>query len=148
MICIVCHNIFWDILRDALSFPIRQSPRGQQTTKPFSFSFFLFLFLLFRATHAAYEVPRLGVELRLQLPAYATATATQDPRSVCNLHHSSRQYQILNPLGKAKDRTCIRIDTSWVHYRWAMAGTPSRPFKHHLLSLCMYSTSYFSKTSW
>ena len=25
------------------------------------------------------EVPKLGVELELQLPAYGTATATQDP---------------------------------------------------------------------
>ena len=31
----------------------------------------LFCFLLFRAAPAAYEVPRLGVELQLQLPAYS-----------------------------------------------------------------------------
>ena len=35
------------------------------------------------------EVPRLGAELELQLPAYATATATQDPSLVCDLYHSS-----------------------------------------------------------
>ena len=35
------------------------------------------------------EVPRLGVNLELQLPAYARATATQDPSCVCDLHHSS-----------------------------------------------------------
>ena len=34
------------------------------------------------------EVPRLGVESELQLPAYTTATATPDPSHVCNLHHS------------------------------------------------------------
>ena len=34
------------------------------------------------------EVPRLGVESELQLPAYATATATWDLSHVCNLHHS------------------------------------------------------------
>ena len=44
------------------------------------------------------DVPRLGVESELQLPAYTTATATLDPSLVCNLHHSSRQHQILNPL--------------------------------------------------
>ena len=49
------------------------------------------------------EVPRLGVELKLELPAYTTATATQDLRHVCDLHHSSRQHQILNPLSEARD---------------------------------------------
>ena len=37
------------------------------------------------------EVPRLGVESELQLPAYITATAMPDPSCVCDLHHSSRQ---------------------------------------------------------
>ena len=45
------------------------------------------------------EVPRLGVELELQLPASTTATATvmQDPGCICSLHHSSQQCHILNP---------------------------------------------------
>ena len=43
----------------------------------------------FRATPAAYGGPRLGVELKLQLPAHATATATRDPSRICHLHHSS-----------------------------------------------------------
>ena len=33
-----------------------------------------------------------------------TATATQDLRRVCDLHHSSRQRQILNPLSEARDK--------------------------------------------
>ena len=49
------------------------------------------------------EVPRLGVELELQLLAYATATAMQHPSLVYDLHHSSQQYQILNPLVETKD---------------------------------------------
>ena len=35
------------------------------------------------------EVPRLGVELELQLLAYTTATAMSDPSHVCDLLHSS-----------------------------------------------------------
>jgi len=31
------------------------------------------------------DVPRLGVESELQLPAYTTATATQDRSRVCDL---------------------------------------------------------------
>ena len=34
-------------------------------------------------------VPRLEVELELQLPAYATAVATPDLSLICDLHHSS-----------------------------------------------------------
>ena len=34
------------------------------------------------------EVPRLGVQLELELPAYTTATATPDLSCVCNLHSS------------------------------------------------------------
>ena len=40
------------------------------------------------------EVPRLGVPLELQLPAYTTATATQDPSHVWDLHHSSQQHWV------------------------------------------------------
>ena len=58
------------------------------------------------------EVPRLGVESELQLPAYTTATATRDPNLVFNLHHSSWQCWILNPRGKARDRTCVLMDAS------------------------------------
>ena len=51
------------------------------------------------------EVPRLGVKLELQLLVYTTATAMQDPSRIGNLHHSSRQCRILNPLSEARDRT-------------------------------------------
>ena len=50
-------------------------------------------------------VPRPGVELELQPPAYARATATRDQSRIYNLHHSSRQRRILNPLNKGRDRT-------------------------------------------
>ena len=61
------------------------------------------------------EVPRLGVETELQLPAYATATATRDPSCVFDLRHSSRQHQILNPRSQARDQTSILMDASRVH---------------------------------
>ena len=51
------------------------------------------------------EISRLGVEVELQLlaTATATATATLDLSCICDLHHSSQQRQILNPLSKARD---------------------------------------------
>ena len=47
------------------------------------------------------EVPRLGVELELQLQAYTTATATPDLSCIFDLLHSSWQRRILNPLSGA-----------------------------------------------
>ena len=60
------------------------------------------------------EVPRLGAESELQLPAYTTATATQDSSCVCDLHHSSRHRQILNPPREARDQTSVLKDTSHI----------------------------------
>ena len=62
------------------------------------------------------EVPRLGVKLELELQAYVTATATQDLSHSCDLHHSSRQCQIRNPLNEVRDGTHILMDTSRVCY--------------------------------
>ena len=61
------------------------------------------------------EVPRIGVQLGLQLPAYTTAT--QDPSRVCDQHHSSQQCQILNPLSEARDQTCNLVVPSWISFR-------------------------------
>ena len=62
------------------------------------------------------DVPRLGVELELQLLATAMAMATLNLSFICDLHHRSRQCQILNPRIKARDQTFILMDTSWVRY--------------------------------
>ena len=81
------------------------------------------------------EVPRLGVEAELQPPAYATDTAMWDPSHVFNLHHSSRQHRILNPMSEAKNWTCVFMDTSQVCYCWAMVGTPWNFFNLILINL-------------
>ena len=57
------------------------------------------------------EVPRLGVDSELQLPAYATAMATLDPSCFCNLCCNLQQCWILNPLNEVRDRTHILMDT-------------------------------------
>ena len=59
-------------------------------------------------------------------------TATPDPSHLCNLHHSSWQCWILNPLSKAKDWNCILMDTTWVRLHWTRAGNP--PFLYYLPS--------------
>ena len=83
---------------------------------------FFFFFLGLHPGHV--EFPRLGVKLELQLLADTIATAMQDPSSICDLHHSSQQCQILNLLSEARDRTRIFMDTSRVCFHCAMTGTP------------------------
>ena len=63
----------------------------------------LLIYLLFRAAPINYGSSQARDELELQLPAYATATAMPDLSCLCNLHHSSQQCRILNPLHKARD---------------------------------------------
>ena len=62
------------------------------------------------------EVPRLRVESELQLPAYTTAEATPDPNCIYDLHYSSWQCRILNPLSEARERTCILMNASQIPF--------------------------------
>ena len=76
------------------------------------------------------EVPRLGVDLELQLQAYTTAMATPDPSCICDLHSSLWQCWIPNPLSKARDQTCI-VDTdtmsdSFFFFFWSFLGPHPR----------------------
>ena len=74
---------------------------------------YIFFFLLWpHLWHM--EVPRQGVELELQLLAYAMAMETPDPShicNICNLCHSLRQRQILHLLSEDRDGTQILLDT-------------------------------------
>ena len=91
----------------------------------FSFLFF-FVFLPFLGLLLRHmEVPRLGIES--ELPAYARATATRDPSHICDLHHSSRQCRIVNPLSKAREQTCVLMDPSRACDHWATTGAPKLP---------------------
>ena len=94
---------------------------------PKSFYFIYFVFLPFLGLHPRHmEVPRLGVESKLLLPAYTRATATPDPSLICDLHHSSWQCQILNPLSDARNRTRNLIVPSRIHLHCTMTGTPKK----------------------
>ena len=74
------------------------------------------------------EVPRLGFESELQLLATATATATPDLSCICDLHYSSRQGQILNPLSEVRNQTHNLMVPSWIHFHCARTGTPRGRF--------------------
>ena len=90
--------------------------------KQFFFFFFFFFFFWFLGHRQHMQVPSLGVESELQLPAYATAT--QDPSHVCDLHHSSQQSQILKPLSKVRDQTHNFMAPRWIGFCCTTTGTP------------------------
>ena len=52
----------------------------------------------------------------------------QDPSRICDLHRSSWQRRILNPLREARDRTSLLMDTRRLCYHWAAMGTPRLGF--------------------
>ena len=85
------------------------------------FFFFFFVFLGPQPWHM--EVPSLGVQSELPLPAYTTATTMPDPSHVCDLHHSLWQHRILNPLSRAKDRTGNLMVPSQIRFLCATTGT-------------------------
>ena len=127
--------------------------------RPLTFlSFFLsvclsFVFIGLHPWHL--EVSRLGIESDLYPLAYATATATWDLSHICDLHRSSWQRKILNPMGKAKDWTLVLKDTSWLRIlvwfvnHWATRGTP-RPLTFKViidiveLIVAIFSTVFYS----
>ena len=71
------------------------------------------------------------MELELQLPAYSTATATRDPSLICNLHHSSWQCWILNPLSEARNRTLNLMVPNGICFRCTKMETPRSFFNSH-----------------
>ena len=71
---------------------------------------------LFRAALRHMEVPRLGVKLESQLPAYATAPATQDPSHVCDAtaHSNTRSLTHWAKPG-------VTPTSSWILVRFVIA---------------------------
>ena len=84
--------------------------------------FFVFCFCFLGPHPWHMEVPGLGIKSELQRPVYATATS--DLSRVCDLHHSSWQCWILNPLNKARDQTRSLMVSSRIRFHCATAGTP------------------------
>ena len=72
--------------------------------------------------------------------AYATDTAMPDLSHGCDLYHRSWQCQILNPLSEARDRTCILVDMSQIHFWWATTGTLRPTLANWDGDLAVYST--------
>ena len=69
-------------------------------------------FFLFMAAPATYGNSQAGVKLEQQPPAYATASAIQEPSHIRDLCHSLQQCHNLNPLIATRDRTRILRETT------------------------------------
>ena len=95
--------------------------------------FFLvfFLFAFYCCTWGIWF--QLGVESELQLQAYTTAT--WDPSHLCNLHHSSWQRWIPDPLTEARDQAHILMHTSWICFCCTTKGTPW--FLYYTFQYCL-----------
>ena len=90
-------------------------PRWKLLSHLFFFSW------LFRATPAAYR----GSQARGLIEAtVARATATPGPSCMCDLHHSSWQCQIVNPLSEARDQTHNLMAPSWIGFCCTTVETP------------------------
>ena len=110
-------------LRKNIKLPHCQSSKnlpGPPLSPPLSapiqhLNFFFFFFFALRPHLRHMEVPMLGVQSELQLPACATGIVMPDPSCICDLYHSSWQRWILNPLSEARDSTHNLMVTSQVH---------------------------------
>ena len=83
----------------------------------------IFFFFLFRSILSAYGDSQARGWIGVASGAYIIATAMPDPSCISDLHHSSQQHQIHNPLSEARDRTRVLMDTSQICFHWAMTGT-------------------------
>ena len=92
------------------------------------FSSFIYLFTnfcLFRATPAAYGGSQAKGQIRAIAAGLHYNHCNARPELTSgDLHHSSRQLRILNPLSEAGDQTCVLMDASQIHFHQAMMGTP------------------------
>ena len=68
-----------------------------------------------------------------------------DPSHVYDLHHSSRQHQILNSLSEARDETHNPMVPSQIHFHCAMMGTPF--FLDFFILMCLSLCDYRGKES-
>ena len=79
---------------------------------PFHLFIYFLIFCLFTATPAAYGSSQARGRTGAVAAAYTAATAMWYQSHVCDLHHSSWQWGIFNPLSEARDRTHVLLHTA------------------------------------
>ena len=94
------------------SFPLTLLPGCESVISIYIFCLFFF-FLGPHLWHMA--VPRLRVESELAAGLHHSYSHTKSEH-VCDLHQSSWEGWILNPLSQARDRTCLFMDISRIRF--------------------------------
>lgn len=77
---------------------------------------FLSLFFFFGATPATYGGSQARDRIGAAAASCTTASNARSEPHIFILHHSSQQCWMLNLLSKARDRTCILMDSPQVRY--------------------------------
>ena len=88
------------------------------------FSFFFFSFFSLRAAHAAYGGSQARGLIGALTAGLWQSHSNARSKPLCNLHHSSGQLWILNPLSRARGRTQVLMVPSRIRFRCATMGTP------------------------
>ena len=108
----------------AVEFLIHKESWCPSTLPSNAFLFFSHSFVFLRPHEWHMEVPRLGVQSELLLLVYARAIAMPDLSCICDLHHSSWQHGIPNPMSKARDQTCNLMAPSRIGFHCTVMGIP------------------------
>ena len=107
--------------------------------------FFIYAFFISGLYRRHMEVPRLGVESELQLQTTVTATAMPDSSFICNLHHSSWQCQIFNPLSRFRDRTWVLMGSLQLSHN---GNAQFFVFVFFTVSLYAETKTFLQSTTW
>ena len=87
-------------------------------------NWFIYLFMLFKAVPAAYGSSQGRGGIGASATGLCHSHSNSGSSHVCNLHHSSGQRQIPNPLSQARNPACILMDSSRDRFHCTAAGTP------------------------
>ena len=112
--------------------------RSDLLRKSVKWNIFFSFFLQLHLQHV--EVPRLGVNMELQLPAYTTATATPDLSHICHLHHSYRNARSLTQWARPGIEPTSSLILCWVLNHLSHNGNS---IKH--ISQLLDGTFFFSQ---
>ena len=99
-------------------------PDDQQALKLFLFLLVFFFFLLCRAAPLAYGGSQARGRIRATAASLHQSHGNARTSRVCDLHHSSPQRRILNPLSETRDRTHNPVVTGWICFCCTTTGTP------------------------
>ena len=101
------------------------SPVGNIRSQFFGFCFF---FLLFRVTPTVYGGSQARDQIRATAAGKRHSHSKAGSELSVDLHHSSWQCQIPDPLSEARDQTRILVDSSRICFCCATRGTPGLSF--------------------